>query len=65
MAMQHSYEEAMKMQHGREQSDSVVTVHGGRGGSAARRANQTADMPNTEHNNWGVCNWTHSIFLQG
>lgn len=43
----------------------IVTVGGGYRGSAAQRVNQTVDMPNTEHNNWGVSNWTHPIFLQG
>lgn len=28
-------------------------------GNAAQRVNQSVDMPNTEHNNWGVSNWTH------
>lgn len=36
----------------------------GQGSSAAQRLNQTVDVPNSEHNNWGVSNWTHPIFLQ-
>lgn len=48
-----------------EQSDGIVTLGGGQEGNAAQRVNQSVDMPNTEHNNWGVSNWTHPIFLQG
>lgn len=44
----------MKMLHGLEQSDGVITVGGRQEGSTAQGVNQTVDMPSTEHDSWGV-----------